>query len=96
MLSMKTKKQNKGYQIEKVRTLTPELKILLLLYLSIPRDKPRIFSLLGHEHAYGYTLPAPSRLGGFMLCLRYRYTSRFGGVVDMPELQVHVIVWWSF
>ena len=26
-----------------------------------------------------------------MRCIRYRYISHFGGVIDMPEIQIHDI-----
>ena len=49
MLMMKKTKQKKEYPIEKLSTMTPALKNLLLLYLSILCNKPHRFYLLGHE-----------------------------------------------
>ena len=93
VLRMKTTKQKNDYPIENFITLIPELGIVLLSYLSIPRNKSCSFSLLGHKRVYGYTLSAPSRLVGFLLCLIYRYKSQFDGVTDVTKLQVYVTVW---
>ena len=75
-----------------MRTLTPEIEIVLLLYLSIPCNETHILSVLGHERARGYKLYVPSFLMGCMLCMRYRYMSQFGRVNDISKLKVIVIV----
>ena len=83
MLRTKKTKQKKESKIENVSTINPALKIILLSYIYIAHNKTRGVSLLGHKCVYGYKLPAPSHLEGFMVCIKYRYTSRFGGVIDI-------------
>ena len=101
--SMKKTKQKKESPIEKVSTLTPVLEIVLLLYLSIPHNKPCRLFPLGHEHMHwGTRVRTAIRYlfrviwRGFLWFLRYKYMSLFGRVVHMPELQVHIIAWRGF
>ena len=89
----KKNQTKKDPTIEKLSTMTPALRIVLLSYISILRDKHYRFYLLGNKCMYGYTLSKPSCLVGFMLCIRYMYTSQFCGVTDILELQVYATVW---
>ena len=68
-------------------TLTPALKIVLLLYLSIPRDKPRRFSLLEKEYMYRGTSVRTAILN------RADSSGRF---YLMSMIQVCVTVWWGY
>ena len=63
----KKTKQKKEHLLEKMSTLTPALGILLLSYLSIPRNKPRIFPLLGNKCSQFYMLSVLSCLARCVL-----------------------------
>ena len=71
-------------------------------FLICLRNTPSNLPLLGHKRAYGYALSAPSSLVEFPLLLHNilhsiyllgnkhacGFTSHFGGVYVMPEIQV--------
>ena len=96
-------KQNKESPLEKVNTLTPELKLYFYCIFSYCAINPVYFPYWGTRvrtvirytyrvvwRGFCYALDTGicHSLDGSMLCLIYTYTYQFGGVSTVPKIQV--------